>query len=96
MKQISVGESVRRTVGRTVRARSSSKLRIARELSVLMLAGLLLCRPAPVGAIAGGLDATFGAAGKVTTDFSGNVDEARSLAIQADGKIVVAGETFGS
>jgi uncharacterized delta-60 repeat protein len=61
-----------------------------------MLAGLLLCRPAPVGAIAGGLDPTFGAAGKVTTDFSGNVDEARSLAIQADGKIVVAGETFGS
>ena len=38
----------------------------------------------------GALDTSFGANGRVTTDFGG-VDMADSLAIQADGKIVVAG-----
>jgi uncharacterized delta-60 repeat protein len=40
----------------------------------------------------GQLDATFGAAGKVITDFSGT-DVVRGLALQGDGKIVVAGWT---
>jgi uncharacterized delta-60 repeat protein len=41
----------------------------------------------------GGLDGTFGTGGKVLTDFSGNGsgDTAFALAIQGDGKIVVAG-----
>lgn len=39
----------------------------------------------------GSPDATFGVGGKVTTDFSGGRDEAWALAIQSDGKIVVAG-----
>ncbi|MDO9372199.1 MAG: Calx-beta domain-containing protein [Gammaproteobacteria bacterium] len=39
----------------------------------------------------GSLDTLFGTAGKVTTDFSGGLDEARGLVIQADNKIVVAG-----
>ena len=38
-------------------------------------------------------DTTFGTGGKVTTDF-GFGDEAHSVAIQADGKIVAAGFTF--
>ncbi len=39
----------------------------------------------------GTLDATFGNGGKVTTDFSGSDDVAFGVAIQSDGKIVVAG-----
>ncbi len=38
----------------------------------------------------GSLDTSFGTNGKVTTDFS-EIDQARAVAIQSDGKIVVAG-----
>jgi uncharacterized delta-60 repeat protein len=41
----------------------------------------------------GSLDATFGAGGKVTTDFSGNVENGRGIVIQSDNKIVIAGST---
>jgi uncharacterized delta-60 repeat protein len=40
---------------------------------------------------AGTLDATFGAGGLVTTDVAAGIDRANSVAIQDDGKIVVAG-----
>ncbi len=39
----------------------------------------------------GSLDTTFGNAGTVTTDFLGNEDDAFSVLIQADGKIVAVG-----
>jgi uncharacterized delta-60 repeat protein len=39
----------------------------------------------------GPLDPGFGSAGVVTTDFAGELDRATSVAIQADGKVVVAG-----
>ncbi len=39
----------------------------------------------------GTLDSTFGTGGKVTTDFFGLRDQANDVAIQSDGKIVVAG-----
>lgn len=39
----------------------------------------------------GTLDNTFGVGGIVTTDFGGNSDQAHSVAIQSDGKIVAAG-----
>lgn len=39
------------------------------------------------------IDTSFGTDGKVTTDFGGNNDEAKAVAIQADYKIVVVGET---
>ncbi len=39
----------------------------------------------------GSLDRTFGIDGKVITDWSGVLDTARALAIQSDGRIVVAG-----
>ncbi len=39
----------------------------------------------------GSLDTTFGTAGKVTADFAGNDDEAGSMVVQPDGKIIVAG-----
>ncbi len=40
----------------------------------------------------GSLDATFDGDGKLTTDFSGGTDIAFDVALQADGKILVAGE----
>ncbi|HEX9989325.1 MAG TPA: hypothetical protein VGE45_12710 [Chloroflexia bacterium] len=43
----------------------------------------------------GSLDTSFSGDGKVTTDFGGNADRARGVAIQSDGKIV-AGGTAGS
>ena len=39
----------------------------------------------------GNLDTTFGTGGKVTTDFFGDTDMAGDLALQSDGKIVLAG-----
>ena len=41
----------------------------------------------------GSLDPTFGTAGQVTTSFGGTYDEASSVALQGDGKIVAAGST---
>ena len=40
-------------------------------------------------------DATFGTAGLVTTDFYGGADSGQSVAIQSDGKILVAGYSSG-
>ncbi|MCI0390616.1 MAG: hypothetical protein MOB07_17865 [Acidobacteria bacterium] len=37
--------------------------------------------------IDGSLDTSFGVGGKVTTDFAGSNDQARSVAVQQDGKI---------
>lgn len=44
----------------------------------------------------GALDTSFGGAGKVTLDFNGKRDQAYGLAIQSDGKIVVAGTAVGT
>jgi len=43
----------------------------------------------------GSLDASFGSAGKLTTDFFSNLDDARAVAVQVNGKIVVGGSAFG-
>jgi uncharacterized delta-60 repeat protein len=47
----------------------------------------------PVRGATGDLDPTFGDGGKVITDFNGNNDFIHGVAVQNDGKIVVAGET---
>lgn len=39
----------------------------------------------------GNLDMSFGAGGKVTTNFAGEADEARAVTLQTDGRIVVVG-----
>jgi uncharacterized delta-60 repeat protein len=44
----------------------------------------------------GTLDNTFDKDGKLTTDFNGGDDLAYSMAIQTDGKIVVAGQAYNS
>ena len=43
---------------------------------------------------AGALDPSFGTGGKVTTDFGSGNDYGRSVAVQSDGKIIVAGEAW--
>jgi uncharacterized delta-60 repeat protein len=43
----------------------------------------------------GSLDPGFGAAGKVVIDFFGSVDSGNALALQPDGKMVVAGVALG-
>jgi uncharacterized delta-60 repeat protein len=47
-----------------------------------------------VAATAGDLDPTFGSGGKVTTNFFGSTDGASAIAMQPDGKIIVAGVSF--
>jgi len=42
----------------------------------------------------GVLDATFGTGGTVRTDFGGRYDEVLAVAVQPDGRIVVAGNSF--
>jgi uncharacterized delta-60 repeat protein len=42
----------------------------------------------------GDLDPTFGTGGKVTTDFNHSTDIAYAVALQSDGKLVVAGTTY--
>jgi uncharacterized delta-60 repeat protein len=60
-------------------------------LAVLLLALLL---PLTAGARDGDLDTTFGRLGKVKTDFQHSADVANAVAIQADGKLVVAGTSY--
>jgi uncharacterized delta-60 repeat protein len=54
--------------------------------TVIVLAAVVAAYAAP-----GALDSSFGGDGRVTTDLSGHADFAGAIAIQADGKIVVAG-----
>jgi uncharacterized delta-60 repeat protein len=44
----------------------------------------------------GSLDTSFGSAGKLTTDFFGEVDSGRALVIQPDGRLVAAGMATNS
>ncbi|MBE2283891.1 MAG: cadherin-like beta sandwich domain-containing protein [Prosthecobacter sp.] len=59
---------------------------------VLMLTALILA--AAASAAPGDLDTTFGSGGKVTTSIGSSNETGLSVMIQADGKVVVAGETY--
>ena len=53
--------------------------------------------PSPTPSLrTGTLDASFGTGGTLTTDFAGATDQALSVVVQPDGKIVAAGTTFVS
>jgi uncharacterized delta-60 repeat protein len=64
----------------------------ARFPAFLLAAASLLCLLAPPAhAAPGDLDATFGTGGKVTTPIGSGLDWGQSVAVQSDGRIVVAG-----
>jgi uncharacterized delta-60 repeat protein len=63
---------------------------VSTKFVVVLLSPLALL-VSGTSAAPGDLDATFGAAGIVTTDFFGYDDFAAAVAVQPDGKIVVAG-----
>jgi uncharacterized delta-60 repeat protein len=65
-----------------------------RGLVVLVAFALLLAFVGTGLAAPGDLDPTFDGDGRVTTDFAGDFDGARGIAIQADGKIVAAGDAI--
>src|SRR5881628_1363204 len=73
-------------------AQSRSGASMIRHLLCRMLSAALLLLPAAGRANPGDLDPTFGIGGKVTTGI-GTDDYGYAVAIQADGKLVVAGET---
>jgi uncharacterized delta-60 repeat protein len=50
--------------------------------------------PQVARAAAGDLDPTFGTAGTVMTDINRSTDIAQAVAVQADGKLVVVGQTY--
>jgi len=72
--------------------RRSATLR--RNLAAVAGAAILsMGVPSPARAAAGHLDASFRSGGTVTTDFAGHVDIGYPMALQPDGKILVAGES---
>ena len=79
--------------GLSFRLTSVVAVRHTRKLFVLAMAVIFLCSPMPwqTQAAAGDLDSTFDTDGKVTTDYFGGNDFVDDIAIQSNGKIVVAG-----
>jgi hypothetical protein len=73
-------------------------MRIARRSAVALVGGLFLISISSqltwAAGKSGALDPTFGAGGKVLTNFGNGEAIASDLAIQSDGKIVAAGN-FG-
>lgn len=61
-------------------------------LTLLILLGIIL--PSAIFGAPGDLDLTFGQGGVVRTSFGNYTDQGRAVAIQSDGKIVVAGVTY--
>ena len=57
-------------------------------------AALLLAAPLLAQDAGGDLDPTFGTGGQVQIDFNDSTDIAYAVALQADGKLVVAGTTY--
>ncbi|MCX6875946.1 MAG: hypothetical protein NTW21_19380 [Verrucomicrobia bacterium] len=58
---------------------------------ITLACGTLAAFLQPASAAPVALDLSFGGTGKVTTNFGGSYDQAYSVALQSDGKIVVAG-----
>ena len=58
---------------------------------IIILAAVGLTANLTVLARNGDLDPAFGSGGKIITDFAGGSDYGRSLVVQADGKILIAG-----
>lgn len=68
---------------------------ISLVFSILLAASISSIEAVPAFAADGDLDPAFSSDGKLTTDFDTNDDFGKAVAIQADGKIVVAGNANG-
>jgi Domain of unknown function (DUF5122) beta-propeller len=69
-----------------------AKHRLAQVALASVLAPTLVSAQTLPAESSGTLDASFGTGGTVTTDFAGAGDQAFSVAVQLDGKIVAAGQ----
>ncbi len=69
---------------------------LMRTFATAIIVSLILATGVFGQTASGNLDPTFGSGGTVRTDFSGNIDRANAVAIQADGKIVAAGSSFSN
>ena len=69
---------------------------LTRSCAVAFPMIMLICLIVPhrAQAAAGDLDSTFGAGGQVMTDLKRSTDSANAVVIQADGKLVVVGNTY--
>ncbi len=92
------GQRRRVTQAKRQQRTASRRLGIARQATAIALVALLVLSSLTglVQAADGDLDPTFDSDGKVTTDAFGIGSFANALAIQADGRIVVAGIAFSS
>src|SRR5438874_1661125 len=75
------------------------RAKVTRPVLVALVASAVLTTGPPAQALPGDLDPTFGVDGIVTTDFSPfSIDGGRAIALESDGRIVVAGQggTSGS
>jgi uncharacterized delta-60 repeat protein len=70
---------------------TSTRLALVVTLTIGFVAAAVCLLGVPVQAAPGDLDPSFGEGGKVTTDVGPGSEMAAAIAIQADGKIVVAG-----
>ena len=82
-------QRVRDGLARRARAGYALALAVALGLAPALL-------PAGAEAAPGDLDTTFDADGKQTTNFYGRLDKAYAVAVQTDGKIVVAGDLLNT
>ena len=72
------------------KSRQTKKNIIMKRLNLFLVAACIFTSGIAT-AQPGSLDNTFGTGGKVTTDFGSSDDGGQSIAIQSDGKILVAG-----
>ena len=71
-------------------------LRLCMALALILANGTNFLVPPVAYAADGDLDPSFGSGGKVTTDFNGSFDMARTLATQSDGKLIAAGYAYNA
>jgi len=69
-------------------------IRCRRTVTAAIVLTCFIISPQLAQAAAGDLDPTFGIGGMVTTDINRSTDIANAVAVQADGKLVVVGQTY--
>ena len=67
---------------------------LRRRLPLGLVFATLFAGLVPAWDVPGALDPGFGTGGKVTTDFGSSGDFSSSVAVQSDGKIIVAGYSY--